>query len=66
MKPASTILHNKNKHRNMGKRLMRGGSGHPTTGPETAYCIMKAVASVGNQGQDEHRSARIMKSIPEE
>jgi len=48
-----------------GKRLVRGGSGHPTTGPELAYCIMKAVANVGNHGLDEHRSARILKSIPE-
>jgi hypothetical protein len=24
---------------------MRGASGHPTTGPEMAYCIMKAVAN---------------------
>lgn len=40
--------------------MVRGGSGHPTTGPETAYCIMKAVANVGNQGLDEHRSARIL------
>jgi len=27
---------------------------------------MKAVANVGNQGLDEHRSARIMMSLPEE
>jgi hypothetical protein len=27
---------------------------------------MKAAANVGNQGLDEHRSARIMKYIPEE
>lgn len=45
---------------------MRGGSGHPTAGPETACCIMKAVANVGNQGLDEHTSAKITKSIPEE
>lgn len=35
MKPASTILHNKYKHQGIeGKELVRGGSGHPTTGPE--------------------------------
>jgi len=45
---------------------VRGGSGHPTAGPETAYCIMKAAANVHNQGLDEQRSARILKSIPEE
>jgi hypothetical protein len=44
---------------------MRGVSGHPTTGPVMAYCIMKAVANMDNQGLDEHRSARIMKYIPE-
>jgi hypothetical protein len=49
-----------------GKRLVRGGSGHPATGPEVAYGIMKAGANVGNQQVDEQRSARILKSIPEE
>ena len=44
---------------------MRGGCGNATAGPETAYCIMKVVANVGNQGLDEHRSARILKSIPQ-
>jgi len=46
--------------------LVKGGSGHPMTVPETSYCIMKAVANVGNQGLDEHKPARILKSIPEE
>jgi hypothetical protein len=45
---------------------VKGRSGHPTTGPETSYGIIKAVANVANQGLDEHRSARILKSIPEE